>query len=1138
MTPHADAAARTRIRTALDTTLVVEAAAGTGKTTELVHRIVATLGAGRTTVDRLVAVTFTEKAAGELKLRLRAGLETARHGAPAGSDARRHYEAALTRLEEARLGTIHGLCADLLRERPVEARIDPQFRVLSEAEAERLHREAFTRWLQRQLEAPPEGLRRALRRASRYGEDSPVERLCRASWTLAGWRDFPARWSRPPFARAAALTATAAAVTAFADLSTRGASDDPLVRDTAPARRLRDAWQRRAAVAGRDDDAVEAALVELAGDRDFGRPRRGRGRFFAKEISRQSVLEAHAELLAALAAFQRTADADLAVALQAELGGAVAAYEALKERGGALDFVDLLVRTRDLLREQRGVRAEAQGRCTHLFVDEFQDTDPLQAEILLLLAADDPSVDDWRAVRPVPGKLFLVGDPKQSIYRFRRADVAVYQAVKTQLLAAGAECVALTTSFRATPALQAFLNTAFAPHMRGDAAALQAAYVPLAPYRADADAQPAIIALPVPRPYGRQRVTKTAIEASLPDAVGAFVDWLVRDSGWTVCERERPEARVALRPRHVCLLFRRFDSFFAGDVTRPYVRALEARGLPHLLVGGRSFHEREEIETMRAALTAIEWPEDELALYATLRGSLFAIGDEELLLYRAAHGPLHPFRLPSAALDEAQAPIVEALRVLAELRRGGERRAIADTVAHLLEATRAHAAFALRPSGEQALANVLHLAELARAYERDGAVSFRGFVERLSDDAARRGAAEAPVVEEGSEGVRIMTVHRAKGLEFPVVVLADITAGLTGGVTRWIDPERGGCALKLAGWAPAELLAHAEEEGVRDSAEGVRVAYVAATRARDLLVVPAVGDEPFESGWIGVLNGALYPPAQPRSEPAPAAGCPRFGRDTVLSRPPDFAFTTGGVSPGAYDGDGYRVVWWDPAILGLDAAPRYGLRQEELLDKRVSRDLVDAGLEAYRTWEAARASARTQGGRAAQRVQTATDYAAASPEMSAVELIELPRAAGRPRGARFGALVHAVLATVALDAEPAAVAAVATVHGRTLGASEEEVMAAGAAVTAALAHPLFAQVRAAGVCRRETPVAFTAADGTIVDGIVDLAFRGPAEWVVVDFKTDDELSPRLDVYRRQVTLYARGIAAATGEPTRAVLLKV
>src|SRR6202011_5627085 len=167
------------------------------------------------------------------------------------------------------------------------------------------------------------------------------------------------------------------------------------------------------------------------------------------------------------------------------------------------------------------------------------------------------------------------------------------------------------------------------------------------------------------------------------------------------------------------------------------VRALEARSIPHLLVGSRSFHRREEVETLRAALTAIEWPEDELSVFATLKGSLFAIADHILLRFHHEVGRLHPFRpLPENLPNEFQ-PVHDALHLLADLHRTRNRRPIADTVNALLEATRAHAGFALRPAGHQVLANVYRVSDLARGFEMSGGISFRGFVEELEAQSAK-----------------------------------------------------------------------------------------------------------------------------------------------------------------------------------------------------------------------------------------------------------------------------------------------------------------------------------------------------------------------------------------------------------------
>jgi ATP-dependent exoDNAse (exonuclease V) beta subunit len=1153
--PLVDAAERDLIASALDQTLVVEAAAGTGKTTALVRRILNVLATGPAQVTTIAAVTFTEKAAGELKLRIRQELEEMRGSEP--DPARRiRLDAGLTHLEEAHIGTIHGFCADLLRERPVEAGVDPLFAVLTEAQSRRCFDEAFSAWLQETLEDPPPGVRRALKRTSRPmtgsdGDDGPVERLRRAAWDLTEWRDFPAPWARPEFDRTAAIDRLVSDVGAFAQRRSRVTSPrDVLYQDTEAAQRAAD--ELGLAMASADYDTAEAALVDLKRDRGFRRIRSGRGAAYGTGVPRAEVQAAYQALLTALDAFATDADADLAALLRDELRGCIDRYETLKAGRGALDFLDLLLRARDLVRGRPDVRRVFQARFTHLFVDEFQDTDPLQAELLLLLAADDPAEDAWTRVRPVPGKLFIVGDPKQSIYRFRRADVGIYRTVCDQLVRHGARPVHLTTSFRGVPNIQRAVNAAFAPLMTGDPTTLQSHYVPLLPRRPNPPDQPSVVALPVPKPYGIRNVSGAAIDGSLPAAVGAFVDWLVHDSGWTVTERRTDEApgsvepRVPIEPRHVCILFRRFVSY-GTDVTRGYVDALEARGVRHLLVGGRAFHDREEVETLRAALAAIEWPDDELSVFATLRGALFAAGDEELLEYR--HRPdvrgFHPFRRPEGLPDHL-APIGEALALLAELHLKRNRRPVAETISRLLGATRAHVGFALRRAGEQVLANVLHVAELARQYEAGGGISFRGFVEELRSAAEDGVATEAPIVEEGSDGVRLMTVHKAKGLEFPVVILADMTAKLAAAeAARYLDADAGLCALRIGGWSPRALVLQQALEQAREREEGIRIAYVAATRARDVLVVPAVGDGPY-SGWVGPLDAAIFPPAGRRRDQTSAPRCPAFRKDSVLNRPSDEPAGAQTVCPGLHTlgeetAAAFDVVWWDPATLRLDVEPPFGLRRQELIAKEASPEVVADGQRAYRDWREGREAAVRAGCAPALEVRTATEWARAAGSAlsrAPVEVVALEAASGRPSGARFGTLVHASLATVSLAADAGAIAQVVRMQGRIVAAPEAEVAAAIDVVRAALAHPLLDDARARPArCLRETPVT-ASVDGVLVEGIVDLAFETESGMTVVDFKTDRAEGERFEQYRRQLGLYADAITIATGRPVRAVLLEL
>src|SRR3982751_5606104 len=323
-----DQEARDAIANALDDTLVVEAAAGTGKTTELVKRIVRILADGRTKVQNIVAVTFTEKAAGELKLRLREALDVARQ--QAGSPET--LNAALAGLEEAHVSTIHGFCAELLRERPVEARVDPLFSVLTEPQAERLFDQAFGAWIQEQLQDPPEGVRRALRRSVWQGfgaisrEETPIDRLRRAAWDLAQWRDFPAPWTRRPFDREHAIDRLVEDLHAFAALTEHPSySKDTLYLDSAAARHLSAEIQiqvqtfRKKTDAAADYDGWEARLVDLSRDRNFSKLRNGRGPGYKQAVSRQRVLDAYASLKQQLDQFRLDADADLAARLQHEL---------------------------------------------------------------------------------------------------------------------------------------------------------------------------------------------------------------------------------------------------------------------------------------------------------------------------------------------------------------------------------------------------------------------------------------------------------------------------------------------------------------------------------------------------------------------------------------------------------------------------------------------------------------------------------------------------------------------------------------------------------------------------------------------------------------------------------------------------
>jgi ATP-dependent helicase/nuclease subunit A len=1152
-TPLADHEARRRIREDLDTTLIVEAAAGTGKTTALVGRILAAITSGRLRLANMVAVTFTEFAAGELKLRLRTEIEHARQ-AKQTEAAADFLKLAVEELEEARIGTIHSFCSDLLREHPVEAGIDPLFEVAPDDLTYPLFDVAFERWFEGQLANPGEAVRRILRRPPRRGfggkrtatlarrprESGPKPILRNAARRLIDDRDFHKPWRHVSgFGRDAEIDAIVEEMQDLGVWSDQGDRQAYFNRSliflkhyVAELMRVESLGQPR------DYDGIEARLFSFL---PSWKSKNYRAYFRRDDFPKEELMRRRDVLKERVETFVARVGAELAPQLRDELWPVVEEFEQLKERAGCLDFLDLLVRARNLIRDDRSIRVELQKRFSHIYVDEFQDTDPLQAEILMLLGSDDPDERDWRKAHPASGKLFIVGDPKQSIYRFRRADVALYQEVKRQVIAAGGALVDLNVSFRSVPEIQEFVNAAFEPVMQHDSLT-QAHYVPLLPSRPSADLQPAIVALPVAQPYGDYgKVVDWKIDESLPNDVAAFVSWLINESGWTVTERGRSVERVPLEARHICLLFRRLRHY-ATDVTRGYVERLEAYRIPHLLVGGSSFHSREEVEALRNALTAIEWPDDELAQFATLRGPLFAFTDAQLLSYRTLCSTLHPFKQPPDDLPESLRELVDAMSILRKLHVKRNQRPIADTIQSLLAQTRAHAGFANWSTGEQALANIMRLTDMSRRAERNGLISFRAFVDWLDEQAESGDVGDAPIMEEGVDGVRIMTVHKAKGLEFPVVILCDITAKDSREPSKWIDHAAGVSAMQLAGCMPIEVQEHAEEEMRIEKEEAARILYVAATRARDLLVVAGTGDERYE-GWLSTLHPVIYPHPgdsfNPKSrEPI---GCALFGDDTVPARPMNAHRKVGSVSPGLHKpaAGEHEVVWWDPAVLPPSPQGRTSTKLVDFLKEDEKKVRSQEGIRAHDEWQAKRKQVREVASAPEWKVVLATGFPVVEGrEPAKVEVESLDIDFKRPHGKRFGTLVHAVLSVVELNADTDRIGEVARVQGRVLGAKKEEIEAVVTTVERVLGHPLLRRAAVASDCRREVPVAIQMEDGVMVEGVVDLAFKDDLVWTVVDYKTDFELKGRLDEYQQQVELYGQAVSRATGMESRAVLLRI
>jgi hypothetical protein len=382
--------------------------------------------------------------------------------------------------------------------------------------------------------------------------------------------------------------------------------------------------------------------------------------------------------------------------------------------------------------------------------------------------------------------------------------------------------------------------------------------------------------------------------------------------------------------------------------------------------------------------------------------------------------------------------------------------------------------------------------------------------------------------------------------------------------------------MEICGLRPLDVIRHETEEVERDRAEAVRLAYVAATRARDLLVVPALGDGQYDGGWLDPLNPAIYPVETARRSPVAAPGCPKFpSMDSVLERPDGDPAKSTTVAPGGYpfqlptpnsqlpkpkpprsrapSPDTYQVVWWDPHHLALDAASAYGLRRDDLIVKDGDMFAVAERLAGYERWKDEKSRSIAGAAKKSIDVETASAWASTagreqslrlidpSPLAFDITIVETTIDAQRPRGRRFGTLVHAVLAAVSLDAGEDDVRTVATMQARILGAGAEELEAAVRAASSVLAHPLLQRARAAsagGRCYREMPVTWRAGDGVVVEGTIDLAFDDDEGATVVDFKTDRELDADAERYRRQLTIYCRALAALRGGTPRGILMRI
>jgi ATP-dependent helicase/nuclease subunit A len=831
--------------------MALDASAGTGKTATLIARVTNLFLAKKELLpDRVLLLTFTEKAAAEMKSRVVEGWELLLsrcrsseslgeirdrvlswnslvrvpvEGYAAPTDLRIRVEEMVDGVGRLSVTTFHSFCRRILLSFPAEAGVDPRFEVIPEGEAEDAWDDAFRKFLRSEFgrpDADPMWERVLSRSSNQESVFGMIRRLCLYQRDLL--REDRLDFGTPSDFLDFARREYAGAAGWFRDfvggITDRSHEMTPVFE--AALGILSRAWE---AVERNDLDA--ACALARDGMSAFGfRADRTRSRKLFPVPPGATLAETRDVLKGFWRELAEVPSGDAAARFLVERSRlAASAYEEAK--GSRLDFMDLLLRANRLLCGNREVAERVSQRFRYIFVDEFQDTDPLQAGMLNVLSRGGVSAGDVEsgAVQApssvsAGGSLFLVGDPKQSIYGFRRADVQVYHRFREELIARGGEAIGLVRNFRSRPDLIASINGLFGHVLYGEED-FQPAYSPVVPHRDDVgEGSP---------------VTLFSLGEEVPEP--EFLCGLIRKIAGTVAVRDKSGApERAAEFRDIAVLYR---SDTGGEVLASYRDALNKEGIPHVVPSRKGFFARQEVQDLRMVLAAIDAPADPSARYAALKTIFFGLSDEEILSGLAK------------GKDGSSPRTGDALSLLARLSARRGRASLPELLADLFRESGVEFVAARLPEGERILANLAKAAGLARSFEwgaRGSVKAFLAEIRRKTEE--ERPEHEFPSFEEKEDAVRISTIHLSKGLEFPVVILANLArGGKKPPEGLRVDRVRGLSAVifpgfrtysafrQVTGCGGETTVSFERWERKKQDAEENRLLYVAATRARDRL---------------------------------------------------------------------------------------------------------------------------------------------------------------------------------------------------------------------------------------------------------------------------------------------------------------
>lgn len=827
---------RDKVQTVLNVNMVVEAGAGTGKTTLLITRLCLAVLALGVPVEKLVALTFTEKAAAEIKTRLITALHEVLSAVRENKNSsvlallRQRFnvpddklvpraEAALARLDRACVGTIHGFCADILKTFPLEAGLSPNAEIDSGRKAAQLFDAHWNTFLDTELGAHApraEEWKKVLPEISLPDLKEFARELCSGKIERYDY-----------FAHASMLAGICLEKASRAEEWSTSFLDGKKPRNAEKALAFAAASLRRTAAFLRNE-AVPPAPQEDAPNFPSALP---------KGWDEAAFEEARALVQFALKTTPEKQQIFLTAfnLVQTVTQQIRAAYE----REGILSFDDLIVKTRNLLQNDLYVRRLLKEKFDVLFIDEFQDTDPVQGELLLFLAEEkSTSAARWQDVILQAGKLFVVGDPKQSIYRFRGADITAYELFTDLILKQGGEKCFLQQNFRSAPDIVATANAVCSRAMVQETA-FQPAYVSIFP--AKPLAGPAVTWLFVNPPQDG-----AAADDFRHNQAERIADWIENNVGRMVLSDGQK-----LAYKDITLLSR------ASTTSGPYADALRRRGIPFNVETDKDFYRKQEVNDFLNFLRAAADPADRTALAGALRSPLGGFTDEEIYQI-ARRGDLSLFAKPQ---DKKLAGFYEL--ILSFARRAG-RTPLKELLQDVMDETFLPEACAAAYEGERTLASLQRLVRLAEGYAGEEPAALGQFLADVQDllirEPERLGASSS---DDALDAVSIMTVHKSKGLGFPVVILADLSkrdsaasSQPAGHIFSWQYNMHG---LRAGKVCDINLAFLEEEQKKHERCEEVRVLYVALTRAKERMLLVADGRKGAEKAAGAFCAAGLFP---------------------------------------------------------------------------------------------------------------------------------------------------------------------------------------------------------------------------------------------------------------------------------------